>query len=185
MKRRIGIIAPMVVGCVLSISLGIAAQQSPTKPPPQSPATPAGPPLTPVPAVPAVPSVPPVPKIDPLADVIFPPDLIMRNARMLELTNEQKTFMREEIQKTSTRFNDLQWQLQDAMELLHKNLESSSVNEEQALSQLDKVLDIERQIKHLHVGMGIRIKNRLTPEQQGRLQNAKRWHRAPTQMPGE
>lgn len=183
MKKRIGIIAPMIVGCVLSISLGIAAQQSPSKPPhPQSPATPAAPPLTPVPAVP---SVPPLPKIDPLADVIFPPDLIMRNARMLELTNEQKAFMREEIQKTSTRFNDLQWQLQDAMELLHKNLESSSVDEDQALSQLDKVLEIEREVKRLHVGMGIRIKNRLTPEQQDRLQNARRWHRAPTQMPGE
>ncbi len=103
---------------------------------------------------------------------------------MLELTSEQKTFMREEIQRTSTRFNDLQWQLQDAMELLHDNLESSSVNEQQALSQLDKVLDIERQIKHLHVGMGIRIKNRLTPEQQTRLHNARMPPHQTTPMPG-
>ena len=96
----------------------------------------------------------------------------MRNARMLQLSDEQKTFMRDEIQKSSSRFNDLQWQLQDAMELLHDSLKLTSVNVESALSQLDKVLDIERQIKPMHIGMGIRIKNRLTSEQQTKLQSA-------------
>jgi Spy/CpxP family protein refolding chaperone len=78
--------------------------------------------------------------------------------------------MRGEIQKTTTRFNDLQWQLQDAMEVLHQILEASSVNEQQALSQLNKLLDIEREIKQLQIGMGIRLKNQLTPEQQTKLQ---------------
>jgi Spy/CpxP family protein refolding chaperone len=108
--------------------------------------------------------------VDPLGDVMFPPDLIMRHARELGLTDDQKTFMRGEIQKTTTRFNDLQWQLQDAMEVLHQILEASSVNEQQALSQLNKLLDIEREIKQLQIGMGIRLKNQLTPEQQTKLQ---------------
>jgi Spy/CpxP family protein refolding chaperone len=78
--------------------------------------------------------------------------------------------MRGEIQRTTTQFIDLQWQLQDAMEALHQTLEGNTVNEQQALAHLDKVLDTEREIKHLHVGLGIRIKNHLTPEQQGMLQ---------------
>src|SRR6266498_3347797 len=78
---------------------------------------------------------------DPLADAMFPPDMIMQHQRELGLTDEQKTFMRGEIQRTTTRFNELEWQLQDAMEALHETMKSSAVNEQLALSQLDKVLD--------------------------------------------
>jgi Spy/CpxP family protein refolding chaperone len=79
--------------------------------------------------------------------------------------------MRSEMQKTTTRFIDLQWQLQDAVEALHETMKANSVNEQQALAQLDKVLDAEREIKRLHIGMGIRIKNQLTAEQQTKLQS--------------
>src|SRR5437870_9629191 len=112
---------------------------------------------------------PPHPPMDPLGEAMFPPDMIMQHTRELNLTPEQKTFMRAEIQKTTTRFNELQWQLQDAMEALHEIMKSDSVNEQQALAQLDKVLDAEREIKRLHIGMAIRIKNQLTPEQQTKL----------------
>ena len=107
---------------------------------------------------------------DPLADVMFPPDMIMQHARELNLTQDQKTFMRNEIQKTVTRYNELEWQLQDAMEALHETMKANSVNEQQALTQLDKVLEAEREMKRLHIGMDIRIKNQLTAEQQTKLQ---------------
>ena len=35
--------------------------------------------------------------------------------------------------------------------------------------QLDKVLDVERELKHLHIGLLVAIKNLLTPEQQAKL----------------
>src|SRR6266404_8623002 len=112
----------------------------------------------------------PHPPDDPLADAMFPPEMIMQHARELNLTQEQKTFMRDEIQKATTRFNDLQWQLQDAMEALHDTMKANQVIEQQALAQLGKVLDAERDIKTLHMGMAIRIKNKLTPDQQMKLQ---------------
>src|SRR5260370_38744897 len=56
-----------------------------------------------------------------------------------------------------------------AMEALHETMKANSVNEQQALTQLDKVLDSEREMKRLHIGMDIRIKNQLTPEQQAKL----------------
>jgi len=154
MKRRIGIII-----AILSLSLLVGIPLLRAQQPPQN-ATPPTPPRAPV---------PPVPPMDPLGDVMFPPELIMAHAREIGLTDEQKAFMRGEIQKTTTRFLELQWQLQDAMEALHQIMKPNSVDEQQALSQLDKVLDTERQIKHLHFSLGIRLKNQLTSEQQTKL----------------
>lgn len=109
------------------------------------------------------------PNSDPLAHLMFPPEMIMGHARELNLTDEQKAFLRSEVQKATTSFQDLQWKLQDQMEVLHDTMKATSVNEQQALAQLDKVLDIEREIKRLHIALAVRLKNRLTPEQQEQL----------------
>ena len=123
----------------------------------------------------------PPPDPDPLAHLMFPPDMIMAHARRLNLTDEQKAFMRSEIQKTTSAFQDLQWKLQDQMEQLQETMKSPTVNEQQALAQLDRVLDIEREIKRLHIGLAVRLKNRLTPEQQEQLHQ---WRMDPPRMPG-
>ncbi len=69
------------------------------------------------------------------------------------------------------------------MEALHETMKASSVNEQLALSQLDKILDGEREIKHAHVGLAIRIKNKLTAEQQAKLQSMRK-DRGPGHGPG-
>ena len=116
------------------------------------------------------PQMPQPPMPDPLHDVMFPPGMILDHARQLNLTEDQKAYMRGEIQKTTTSFNELQWNLQDQMELLHEMMKAPSVVEEQVLGQLNRVLDIEREIKRLHFGLAVRLKNRLTPAQQEELQ---------------
>jgi Spy/CpxP family protein refolding chaperone len=153
MRTRFGIVVALLVASVL-LSLAMVSAQQPQPPDDQQQPRPAQ---------------APHPPMDPLGAAMFPPEMIMQHTRELGLTDEQKTFMRGEIQRSTTRFNELQWQLQDAMEALHEIMKSSSVNEQQALAQLDKVLDAEREIKRLHIGMGIRIKNQLTPEQQAKL----------------
>jgi len=112
--------------------------------------------------------------MDPLGDTMFPPDMVMQHQRELALTDEQKTFMRSEINRTTTRSNELQWQLQDALEALHETMKANPVNEQLALSQLDKVLDSEREIKRAHMELTIRIKNKLTPDQQMKLHSMRR-----------
>jgi Spy/CpxP family protein refolding chaperone len=194
MKRTIAIIFAVALSALLSgASVVVAQQQGPVPgqpgvPPPGHPGVPAQsqpdvPPPGQAPHLPNVPNPPNVPNLpngqnvpnlpsrppDPLAHVMFPPELIMGHARQLGLTDDQKAFMRMEIQRTTSSFHDLQWKLQDEMELLHEIMKATSVNEGQALTQLNKVLDIEREIKRLHVGMAVRIKNRLTPEQQEKL----------------
>ena len=137
----------IVIGIVLT-GVFVSAQQPPRQP--QSP-----------------------PDQDPLAEFIFPPELVMGHQREIGLTDEQKTYLRGEIQRVTVRFTELQWQVQDAMEGLASVMKESNVNEPQAQSQLDKILDAEREIKHLHIGLAIRIKNKLTPEQQSKLQGIK------------
>jgi len=146
----------------------------------QQPRQPSQPPD--VPGADNLPNHPHPPNPDPLAHLMFPPDMIMNHARQLNLTEDQKTFMRSEIQKTTASFQDLQWKLQDQVELLQETMKSTSVNEQQALAQLDKVLDLEREIKRLHIGLAVRLKNRLTPEQQEQLHQMRMDQ--PMRMPG-
>lgn len=173
MKANVVIILGLFLGCV-ALVVGQqmpAAAQSPQSGVPQSPQR--------QPNVPNPANAPNPPNPDPLADVMFPPDLILSHARELQLTDEQKTFMRGEIQKTMIAFNELQWKLQDEMESFHDMLKASSVNEPQALAELNKVLDIEREIKRLHMSLGIRLKNHLTPDQQAELQRMRMGPRMP------
>ena len=165
MKTKLTVIFTVIL---LVATLAAAQQQTPMSAPPQ----PVVPQVHPVPNVPPnqnLPNRPPYPP-DPLGDVMFTPDTILGHAGQLGLTADQKAYMRSEIQKTTANFHELQWKLQDQMELLHETMKSSSISEEQALAQLNKVLDIEREIKRLHFGLAVRIKNRLTPEQQEQLQ---------------
>jgi len=167
MKKKIALaVSVILAGVVLSAAL-VSAQQ------PQQPAQ------QPQPPEPQSQPRPPHPPMDPLGDSMFPPDLIMQHTRDLGLTDEQKIYMRGEIQKTTMRFNELQWQLQDSMEALHATMKANPVNEQLALSQLDKVLDTEREIKRLHFGLAISIKNKLTPEQQEKLHGMMRMRHGP------
>ena len=152
MSKRLIVIPAFLITIILATCAFVSAQQAPPKPGPDQQ---------------QMQRMPPPPPD--LADAMFPPEMIMQHARELNLTPEQKTFMRDEINKTTTRFNDLQWQLQDAMEALHETMKANPVNEQQALAQLSKVLDAEREIKTLHMAMNIHIKNKLTPNQQTKL----------------
>src|SRR5207253_7234037 len=153
MKKKTGILITMVVAMFALAAALVSAQQPQPSQPPDQQQTPR----------------PPHPPMDPLGDAMFPPDLIMQHQRELALTDEQKTFMRSEINKTTTRFNELQWQLQDAMEALHDTMKANVVDEQQAIAQLNRVLDSEREIKTLHMQLAIRIKNKLSHEQQVKL----------------
>jgi len=163
MKKRTGMLVAVFAAAYL-LSVVLASAQQPQPPQGQPPAQPGQPGQGPQ---------PPQPPRDPLGDAMFPPELVMQHQRELALTDDQKAFMRSEINRKTTRFNELQWQLQDAMEALHETMKANSVNEQMALSQLDKVLESEREIKRLHMELAIRIKNKLTPEQQTKLQEMK------------
>lgn len=106
---------------------------------------------------------------DPIGENLFPPDQVLSNQKTIGLDEAQKNFVRSEVLKAQTRFTELQFQLQDAMETLAGLLKQSPADETQVLAQLDKVLNAEREVKRTQIALMVRIKNKLTPEQQARL----------------
>jgi len=120
-------------------------------------------------AGPALAQAPPQPPHDPVGEAMFPPELVMQHQQAIGLQAEQRNYIREEMRKAQARFTEMQWELQDAMEALVSTLQQEQVSESQALGQLERILDTERQIKTLQITLMVRIKNKLTPEQQARL----------------
>lgn len=106
---------------------------------------------------------------DPIAENLFPPDQVLSNQKAIGLDDAQRNYVRSEILKAQTRFTELQFQLQDAMEALVSLLKQDPVDEAQVMTQLDKVLNAEREVKRTQIALMVRIKNKLRPEQQARL----------------
>ena len=111
----------------------------------------------------------PHPGPDPIAQNLFAPELVMQNRQALGLSEEQKNAMKDELLKASAKFNELQWQMPDEMETLVALIKGTTVDEQRALAQLEKILTIEREVKRTQLMLAIRIKNKLTAEQQNKL----------------
>jgi Spy/CpxP family protein refolding chaperone len=101
--------------------------------------------------------------------LLFPPELVMQHQRELGLTAQQRATITEAVKALQSGVVDLQWQMQDEQQKLHELLARPTVDEAGVLAQVDRVLELERSIKRLHLVMLVRIKNGLTAEQQGLL----------------
>jgi Spy/CpxP family protein refolding chaperone len=113
------------------------------------------------------------PSDDPIGDLLFAPELVMQHQQAIGLTDEQKESLKTDLRKAQVRFTELQWQLQDEMERLLALLKQEQIGEQPTITQLDKVLSIEREIKRGQFALLIQIRNRLTPEQRARLMEIK------------
>ena len=111
----------------------------------------------------------PQPGPDPFGGSFFPPELVIQNQQAIGLSDEQKTYFRTEIRDAQLKFTDLQWKLQDEMEKMVSLVKQPRVDEQQVMAQLDKVLTAEREIKRAQIALLVHIKNKLTPDQQAKL----------------
>lgn len=109
------------------------------------------------------------PDQDPIGQSFFAPEMVMQNQEAIGLNEEQKTYLKTEIRQAQLKFTEWQWKLQDEMEKLVALVKQQHVEEQEALAQLEKVLAMEREIKRAQVTLLVRIKNKLTPEQQAKL----------------
>jgi Spy/CpxP family protein refolding chaperone len=109
------------------------------------------------------------PDQDPIGQSFFAPELVIQHQEAIGLSAEQKEYFKTEIRQAQLKFTELQWKLQDEMEKLVGLVKQPRVDEQQVLAQLEKVLAAEREIKREQVTLLVRIKNKLTPEQQGKL----------------
>jgi Spy/CpxP family protein refolding chaperone len=109
------------------------------------------------------------PDQDPIGQSFFAPELVIQHQEAIGLTAEQKDFLKSEIRQAQLKFTELQWKLQDEMEKLLAIIKQTHVDEQQVLAQVDKVLAAEREVKRQQVTLLVRIKNKLTAEQQEKL----------------
>lgn len=162
--------------CAILLAAAVIAlsQDTPQPGPQQQPGQPG--PQAARPHQPGQPQQPPQPgqPSDPIAQNLFPPELVMQHRQELGLTDEQRAAIKDEAIKASTRFSEIQWQMQDEMETMVNLMKGASVDEQKVLAQLDKILNIEREVKRTQLALSIRIKNKLTPEQQERLRELQR-----------
>src|SRR6267154_4789696 len=109
------------------------------------------------------------PDQDPIGQSFFAPELVIQHQEAIGLGAEQKEYFKSEIRQAQLKFTELQWKLQDEMEKMVTLAKQPHVDEQQVLAQLERLLAAEREIKRAQVTLLVRIKNKLTPEQQGKL----------------
>jgi hypothetical protein len=93
----------------------------------------------------------------------------MQNQQVLRLTEEQRSAMIAEIQRVQEQAQPIQWQLTQMVERFATMLREPRVDEGAALTILDSALQLEREMKRLQIGLLVRLKNRLTEQQQALL----------------
>jgi len=109
------------------------------------------------------------PDRDPIGQSFFAPELVIQNQEAIGLNDEQKSYLKTEIRAAQLKFTEMQWKLQDEMEKMIALVKQPRVEEKDAVAQLEKVLALEREIKRAQVTLLVRIKNKLTPDQQAKL----------------
>ena len=108
---------------------------------------------------------------DPFGRFLFPPELVMQHQGSIGLTESQREALQAAIQEAQSTVLKMQFALSSEAEKLAKLLEVPRIEEGDVLSQVDRILAIERELKRAQITLMVRIKNTLTPEQQSRLRS--------------
>jgi Spy/CpxP family protein refolding chaperone len=105
----------------------------------------------------------------PFGRALFPPEMVMRHAQDIGLSDEQREQITSVIQQVQSDIVPLEWEVRERAETLADLLEQPRVDEAAALAQVERVTDIENQMKKTHLALLIRVKNALSEEQQQQL----------------
>jgi Spy/CpxP family protein refolding chaperone len=111
----------------------------------------------------------PRPGEDPLAKLLFPPELVLQHAQELGLQPAQRTTIVNAVKEAQGDLFDFQLQMGDRSQELLKLIEPQQVDEAAVLAQVDRVLALEREMKRKQMQLLVRIKNALSKDQQARL----------------
>jgi len=100
---------------------------------------------------------------------VFSPKLVMEHQQEIGLKPAQAEAIKQAMLETQKQLLDLQWQLDSESEALSKLLAADHVDENAVLGKLDRVTEIEKQVKKTNFALLVRIKNQLDGEQQKKL----------------
>ena len=122
----------------------------------------------------AVPAQSAKPDDDPLAKLLFDPQLVLKFASELSLQAAQRTTIINAIKAAQGDILDRQLEMAERHQELVKSMETMRVDEAAALAQADRVMAVEREMKRSQLQLLIRVKNALTQQQQDRLRELRK-----------
>lgn len=106
---------------------------------------------------------------DALQSELFSADVIMKYQSEIALSSEQNVEIKRIYNDNIAQFNSTKWDLDAQKQALNTMLAESQVDRTTTLAQLEKVTQLEEQLKLIRLEMLIKIKNQLTAEQQTKL----------------
>jgi len=107
---------------------------------------------------------------------LFPPDFVLANQSKISLTDEQILAITKDVGATHDKFGTLHENLKSVSDQLRTLLDAPQVDEKVALALASQLMDLEKQVKTAHIGLMIRVKNQLTPDQQQKLRDLRPPH---------
>jgi Spy/CpxP family protein refolding chaperone len=100
---------------------------------------------------------------------LYPPELVMRHQRDIDLADEQREAITAAIAETQAAVVEIGWQARDIERRIEAHFAASPIDEGAALEEVGHLLDLEEQVKTTHLRLLIRIRNQLRAEQRERL----------------
>jgi Spy/CpxP family protein refolding chaperone len=110
---------------------------------------------------------------DPIAENLFPPDLVLQQQRAIALTADQRDFIQSAAEKTQPRIQETEQRVQAEVQKLASLIAKDQVDESAVLAQSDRINSAEGELRRTQLGLLVSIKNKLTPEQRTKLKGLK------------
>ncbi|NND67376.1 MAG: periplasmic heavy metal sensor [Halioglobus sp.] len=100
---------------------------------------------------------------------LYPPDILMRHQEEIGITTEQRKAIAGLVRDFQGEITELQWAMPSEQQKLRKLLNEDRVDATAALAQVEQVLGMESEFKMAHFELLIAIKNELTTQQIGEI----------------
>jgi Spy/CpxP family protein refolding chaperone len=102
---------------------------------------------------------------------LFRPDFVLQNQSQIGLTDAQILAITKDVGATHDKLRAQRDTMKGLTDQLRTLLDAPQVDEKAALALASQLMDAEKQMKTAHMGLMIRVKNQLTPEQQQKLKD--------------
>jgi len=105
---------------------------------------------------------------------LFTVDLVMRFASNIDLSDKQKEDIKEAYKATEATTVDIRWDMREETGKLVRLSDTTSIDANEILDQANIVMTLEKDMKLAQLGLLVKVKNILTPEQQEQLKTLRR-----------
>jgi len=108
-------------------------------------------------------------RLDPMKRALVEPIMALTYAEEIGLSASQRAAIEDELDTAKMKFRTLEEKLSAETATMFELLNRPTVSEKEALEQLDRILELEKQIKQVNLLCSLRVRMHLKPAQRERL----------------